>query len=64
MAARRYLHVGGASRPAVHVVAANLHIVCGTNPPKVIVKQHIVKQLRVFLEEEVSWRCIGNLKRF
>ena len=51
MAARRYLHVGGASQPAVHVVAANLHIVCGTNPPGVIVKQHIVKQLRVFLEE-------------
>ena len=51
MAARRYLHVGGASQPAVHVVAANLHIVCGTSPPKVTVRQHIVKQLRVFLEE-------------
>ena len=51
MAARRYLHVGGASQPAVHVVAANLHIVCGTNPPKVSVRQHIVKQKRVFLEK-------------
>ena len=45
------IHAGGASQLAVHVVAANLHIVCGTNPPKVSVRQHIVKRLRVFLEK-------------
>ena len=48
---KRYLHAGGASQLAVHVVAANLHIVCGTNPPKVSVRQHIMKQKRVFLEK-------------
>ena len=45
------IHAGGASQPAVYVVAANLHIVCGRNPPSISTRQSIVKQLRVFLEE-------------
>ena len=45
------IHAGGASQPAVHVIAANLNIGCGTNPLKVSVRHHIVKQKRVFLEK-------------
>ena len=45
------IHAGGASQPAVYVVAANLHIVCGYKPPSIPTRQSIVKQLRVFQEE-------------
>ena len=44
------IHAGGACQPAVYVVAASLHIVCGDKPPKIPVRQTIVKQLRVLLE--------------
>ena len=44
------IHAGGACQLAVYVVAANLRIVCGDKPPKIPVRQTIVKQLRVLLE--------------
>ena len=42
---------GGASQPAVHIVAGNMHIVCGDNPPSIKTRLRIVKLLRTRLEE-------------
>ena len=36
------IHAGGASQPAVYVVAANLHIVCGDKPPKIPVRLSLI----------------------
>ena len=37
---------GGASQPAVHIVAGNLHTVCGAHAPGIWTRMHVLQLLR------------------